>query len=136
MLYEGLRFSGSANSWIASYLAGCSYQVMWRGSVSVPHALTAGVSQGSVLGPLLFSIYTKSLRSVITAMRITLNYSSPPPLLTQRWRHLSLRAWKTSQLVCRPTILSSTLSKQSCSSHSKTSPSRFTTPRCPPPRVQ
>ncbi|KAK6312795.1 hypothetical protein J4Q44_G00161420, partial [Coregonus suidteri] len=56
-----LGISGAAHSWIASYLTGRSYKVAWRESVSTPHALTTGVPQGLVLGPLLFSLYTKSL---------------------------------------------------------------------------
>uniref|UniRef100_A0A674ELL9 Reverse transcriptase domain-containing protein n=1 Tax=Salmo trutta TaxID=8032 RepID=A0A674ELL9_SALTR len=62
-----LGISGAAHSWIAAYLTGRSYQVAWRESVSAPRALTTGVPQGSVLGPLLFSLYTKSLGSVISS---------------------------------------------------------------------
>ncbi|XP_071223025.1 uncharacterized protein [Salvelinus alpinus] len=62
-----LGISGVAHAWIASYLTGRSYQVAWRESVSAPRALTTGVPQGSVLGPLLFSLYTKSLGSVISS---------------------------------------------------------------------
>ena len=58
--------SGSALFLFTSYLTGRSYQVTWRGSMSEPHSLTAGVPQGSVLGPLLFSLYTTSLGSVIS----------------------------------------------------------------------
>uniref|UniRef100_A0A673XCE1 Reverse transcriptase domain-containing protein n=1 Tax=Salmo trutta TaxID=8032 RepID=A0A673XCE1_SALTR len=62
-----LGISGAAHAWIASYLTGRSYQVAWRESVSAPRALTTGVPQGSILGPLLFSLYTKSLGSVISS---------------------------------------------------------------------
>ena len=34
---SGLGVSGSAHSWIAFYLVGCSCQVTWRVSVSAPH---------------------------------------------------------------------------------------------------
>ena len=62
-----LGISGSAHSWLASYLTDRSYQVAWRGSLSRPCSLNTGVPQGSVLGPLLFSLYTKSLGQVIAS---------------------------------------------------------------------
>uniref|UniRef100_A0A673XAH1 Reverse transcriptase domain-containing protein n=1 Tax=Salmo trutta TaxID=8032 RepID=A0A673XAH1_SALTR len=69
-----LGISGAAHSWIASYLTGRSYQVAWRESVSAPRALTTGVPQGSVLGPVLFSLYTKSLGSVISSHGLSYHF--------------------------------------------------------------
>ena len=64
-ILKQMGITGSAHTLMASYLSDRSYQISWRGRLSEPRRVTTGVPQGSVLGPLLFSIYTTSLGSVI-----------------------------------------------------------------------
>ncbi len=53
---SSLDITGIPLRWFESYLTGRSFRVAWGGEVSKAHQLVTGVPQGSVLGPLLFSI--------------------------------------------------------------------------------
>ena len=57
--------TSTALEWFRSYLSGREQRVKIGASLSSPHDLKYGVPQGSVLGPQLFSFYTKPLIRVI-----------------------------------------------------------------------
>ena len=60
-----LGISGTALCWFKSYLSARSQVVGVNGTKSVAATLDCGVPQGSVLGPILFTIYTSSLGTLL-----------------------------------------------------------------------
>ena len=70
-VYYGI--SELALSWFKSYLSGRTHSVKVGSTLSHPAALHYGVPQGSVLGPILFSLYTNPIGSIIHSHR-SINY--------------------------------------------------------------
>ncbi len=61
--YVGIR--GTALQWFKLYLANRNFSVMIGDFCSSHASLSCGVPQGSVLGPILFSLYILPLGSII-----------------------------------------------------------------------
>ena len=65
ILQYNIGVTGSALAWFTSYLTDRNQYVKVNRTLSKPRDLPYGVPQGSVLGPVLFSLYTQPLQSVI-----------------------------------------------------------------------
>ena len=63
-LEHAFSITGTALSWIRSYLSDRDQTVVVNGLKSEPFRLPYGVPHGSVLGPILFVLYTKPLDDI------------------------------------------------------------------------
>ena len=63
--YESHGITGNALDWFRSYLTGRIQGIVIEDSVSVDQELDFGVPQGSVLGPRIYSMYTKPVSDII-----------------------------------------------------------------------
>jgi hypothetical protein len=64
-LEHDLGICGTALNWFSSYLTDRTQSVTVDGYISSPVSIRFGVPQGSVLGPILFVLYTSPLTAVI-----------------------------------------------------------------------
>ena len=64
-LESRFHISGLALRWFKSYLTGWSSRVSIAGELSDPWVTEFGVPQGSVLGPILFSLYITPISDII-----------------------------------------------------------------------
>ena len=65
-LHHTFGISGTALSWFQSYLSDRTQVVSANGASSAPAALNFSVPQGSVLGPILFVLYTHPISEIVS----------------------------------------------------------------------
>ena len=70
-LHDWFGLDGTVLSWIKSYLSNRKQKIKIGDSFSEAVILPFGVPQGSVLGPLLFTLYTSPLSQLISKFNVT-----------------------------------------------------------------
>jgi hypothetical protein len=65
-------FKSAALCWMESNLSRRRQKVLFNGSISSSKDIHCGVPQGSCLGPLLYSIFTNDLPSVMNKARVVM----------------------------------------------------------------
>ena len=73
-LQKSFGISGDALTWVVSYLRWRNQQVLIGDTASAEVVIEYGVPQGSVLGPKLYSLYTKPLADVIRYHQLDMHF--------------------------------------------------------------
>ncbi len=66
-----INIRGNLHSWFSSYLCGRKQRVTLPGGTSSTLAVTSGVPQGSILGPILFLIYVNEIHDIVTSSSVS-----------------------------------------------------------------
>jgi hypothetical protein len=109
-----------AHSWFRSYLSGRTKSVRRGDVTSSSAAIDCGVPQGSVLGPILFLLYTAYLQRTIQQHQLT------PHLYADEWWHSNLRFMTRTPYRCgsihAPSYWCSSIEVLCCATPTKVNP--------------
>ena len=72
-LSETYGISGMAHNWFKTFITGRSQFVKFRSFDSQSHAFPSGVPQGSVLGPIIFILYTQDIIPLVQNLGLNIN---------------------------------------------------------------
>ena len=60
--------AGNAFDWLASFVTGRTYAVRFGGTTTPPRKVRSGIPQGSILGPLLYILYTADVAALVESL--------------------------------------------------------------------
>ena len=100
---DSFGVTGTALSWLSSYLSNRTQVVRMGQSSSSPASLETGVPQGSVLGPILFFIYVSPVGLLVSGQNILQHQYADDTQLYQ-WRNYS--QWCSGKILFAGTVLS------------------------------
>ena len=99
-LVSEFGFDGMVITWISSYLSDRRQSVRYQNVLSSAHTLTCGVPQGSVLGPLLFVLYTAGLHNVIDNHGLRSHFYADDSQIYASCKPKDSKSLKTNVLQC------------------------------------
>ena len=111
-LHTGFGFTDSVHQWSSSYLIDRTHYVSLSNHCSVLAPVHSGVPQGTVLGPILFTMYFKTLSAIIDSHSIIhhsfaddlqLLMSAPPNRISELLHSMQscigdVKAWATANM--------------------------------------
>ena len=131
---------GAVLSWFRSYLSGRTQFVRCGSSKSASSTLSCGVPQGSVLGPILFLLYTADLLGIIEQHDLIPHLYADDTQICEATLHRRMScscrsgfrdAWMTLQNGCSLIVFNSTQPRRKCSGvHPFDVSIRFHSPVC------
>ena len=112
-LHTDFGFTDAVLQWLSSYLTDCAHYISLSNHCSAFAPVHSGVPQGSVLGPILFTMYIKPLSAITDSHSIIhhsfaddlqLQKSAPPDKIYEKLHSMQscisdVKAWATANML-------------------------------------